>query len=119
MNDGFFLTLQPHWSSQALNSTFEAFTHVSGCDGLARMNPVQLEILAIHAGKPGTGQFRTFIDSAKARFTTIIFMEVRNRQLAGMLFRYGFRPGTGYEFDGAETEIWLWKPNLPKTKPAI
>lgn len=87
----FFATIQEHWTSKLFSARFMAFTHSAGCDGLARSDNIHLEILAIHAKNPGTGQLREFIKQAKARFATITVFEIMNQRLEEALTRYGFR----------------------------
>lgn len=132
MNDGFFLTLAPYRPSQraidivsavvpahlrprmpplGAELEFPAFTHWSGCHGLARMSPVQLEVLSVHATKPRTGQLRVFVKSAQDRFNRVIFIQVQNQILAQALFRYGFRKGDGTDEVGADMQVMLWARN--------
>lgn len=96
-NAGFFLSFQPHWTSQVIRTGYDEFIHKSGCVGLARLTPTQLEILAVHATKPGTGQFRAFIESAKERFGQITFWNLMNPKLEQTLSRYGFVLCTGMD----------------------
>lgn len=51
----------------------------------------RIDILALDARDPGTGQFRTFMDQCKREYETICIWEAWNVVLREVLLRYGFR----------------------------
>lgn len=68
-----------------------------------------IEVLAVHAKKPGKGQFREFIRRLKGDYQIICIWHVENPLLDQVLPRYGFAPEvmvdersevlTGYRWD--------------------
>lgn len=126
----FFRVWHPHWSCEVtarvmdkLNvtapmdyrnaPTYCHFTTRLGIEGLARVTGADLELLAVHATKPGTGRFRRFIIEAKARFASITLWSIVNSEMVPTLARYGFGPCVGPDtaLDGtpSTTEGMRWR----------
>lgn len=103
--------MRPHWTSQVLNTGYEAFESPCGISGLARLlNPLKLEILAVEADEPGTGQFRAFIAAAQQHFDCICVWHISDAWLADALGRYGFLPTVQIEpNDGEVVEGMKWE----------
>lgn len=79
-------------TSRILATGYFRFESPSGIDGLAKPHGPTLEILAVHARKPGHGQFRLFIGVAQENFQTIKIWHVWNGLLKSkLLYSYGFR----------------------------
>lgn len=74
---------------------YRHFKTYLGVEGLARVIGSDLEILAVNATKPGTGQFRKFVVEAKTRFSSITLWTIMNDELMPILARYGFGPCVG------------------------
>lgn len=126
----FFKVWRPHWSCdvtarvmEKLNvtgvmtyqdqPTYSHFTTRLGIEGLARVTGADLELLAVNATKPGTGQFRRFITEAKTRFASITLWSIVNDEMVPTLARYGFGPcvGPDRKLDGtpSTTEGMRWR----------
>ena len=75
-----------------LGTPYQRFSSPFGIDGLAWSVPSRLDLLAVSATIPRTGQFRRFIRGAQAEYETICVWEVWNHDLAEALVRYGFQP---------------------------
>lgn len=73
-----------------LGHDFDRFYSPTGINGLAKEDGDRVDILAVDATKPGTGQFRAFIDQCKLEYETIVILEVWNDWLIEVLRRYGF-----------------------------
>jgi len=105
---------KPDVISELLGTGFHRFYSLTGINGLAKMiSEDRLDILAVDATNPGTGQFRAFIEQAKREFATIYLWEVWNPILAEILQRYDFQTCTqvdkntgeilnGYRYDGGD-----------------
>lgn len=97
---GAWLRYHPHRLGVILQTGFQEFeTPMCGVGGLAKEYDRTIEILAVHASQPGTGQFRHFIDELKDSFDTIFILEVWNPDLQKTLKRYGFTRMTREEPD--------------------
>ncbi len=75
-----------------LGTNYKRFKSPTGLNGLAKSSGDRLDILAVDATQPGTGQFRRFIKRAKQEYKTICIWEVWNKDLEGILGRYEFNP---------------------------
>ena len=106
--------LTPDPISVLLGTGFVRFASPTGMNGLAKVHGERLDILALDATAPGTGQLRAFIDQAKREFDTICVWHVWNPLLDGILQRFGFRacveidrdigePLEGYRFDSGRS----------------
>ena len=94
---------KPDLVSELLGTGFRRFYSSTGINGLAKMiGEDRLDILAVDATNPGTGQFRVFIEQAKKEFATIYLWEVWNPILAETLQRYGFQACTQVDKDTGE-----------------
>ncbi len=99
-------TMKPDWIGALLGTSYQRFSSPTGMNGLAKVSKDRIDILAVDAMIPGTGQFRTFIDQCKQEFETVCIWEVWNPWLHEVLQRYGFRaveekdPDTGEELKG-------------------
>lgn len=87
---GEWLRYWPHHLGVILKTGFLEFESMAGVGGLAKEYDRTIEILAVHASNPGTGQFRAFIEELKGSFETIFIWEVWNPDLKKTLKRYGF-----------------------------
>ncbi len=91
---------------QILGTGYDRFKSPTGMNGLAKVSANRIDILALDATIPGTGQLRNFIDQCKREYETVCIWEVWNPWLHEVLRRYGFRalreadPDTGEELDG-------------------
>lgn len=95
--------------SALLNIGFSRFTAPTGIEGLSKWISVsRLELLAVAATKPGTGQFRAFITECKKCFDEIVIWEVWNQDLIPVLLRYGFEP-VNEARDGEEMRGYKWR----------
>lgn len=68
-----------------------------GCDGLWRWDGKKCDVLAIAAGKPGTGQCRRFIDKLMAKCDRVRFVHVDSDILRAALQRRGFKAVEWFE----------------------
>lgn len=100
---------------QILGTGYWRFQNTSGIGGLAKWTEDRLDILAVHADAPGTGQFRRFIADAKLHWSTICIWEDWNPMLGPALKRYGFSPETEIEPHGGSVSGWRW--DKPQSKP--
>lgn len=87
-----FIRSWPDPNAVVLKTGFRRFNSHQGIDGLMRISGYDLELLAVHATRPGTGQFRRFVTACKAKFDTIAIWHVWNNDLPAILLRYGFSP---------------------------
>ena len=88
------------------------FESIVGLNGLAKLTEhgKRLDLLALDAKNPGTGQFRNFINETKKLFQVIYVWEIWNENLTHTLFRYGFNPASTRDFKTGElTEGMVWK----------
>lgn len=99
---------QPDPAGEALGTDMQRFESPTGIHGLCREGCCRLEILAIVATIPGTGQFRRFIVAAKQAYPTIFIWHVWNVRLEATLKRYGFVPATRTEPDGEVLTGYRW-----------
>lgn len=83
--------------SVVLETGYSKFSSPSGINGLCKeLAPDKLQVLAVDATKPGTGQFREFMKQIKSDYPNIEFLFVDNITLRCTLHRYGFTE-FGYE----------------------
>ena len=88
-----FLRIEPDYLSAILKTRFDRFEAHCGIQGLMRLTPDPgIELLAIHAKKIRTGQFRLFIQQLKQEFRFISIWHIDNPFLPSVLKRYGFDP---------------------------
>ncbi len=91
-----------------LNTGYREFQSPLGIQGLYKESPARLDLLAVAATEPGTGQFRRFIAACKGRYATIFVWEIMNPELNGILKRYGFEVANEQE-NGETIEGWKWE----------
>lgn len=98
--------------SEMFDTTFHNFRSVHGICGLARksIDQTSVDILALHAMVPGTGQFHRFIAALKEEFNVIQIRDVINPWLPRVLARYGFVEKTIPEHFQL-TKLWQWQRN--------
>lgn len=104
----FFSTYTSDAIGKILGTGYNRFSTDHGIKGLAKVNHTRLDLLAIVASRPGTGQFRDFIEDAKKHFDEIVVWEVWNKNLEATLLRYGF----GKEVDtdcGEVLPVLVWR----------
>lgn len=96
--------------SQLLGTNLFRFRSPTGLNGLAKIvGEDRLDLVAVDALIPGTGQFRTFINRAKEEFSTLCIWEVWNPVLEEVLPRYGFHPHKDTDADtGEKLEGYRW-----------
>lgn len=82
----------PDPMGELLGTGYQRFQAHCGINGLAKDDAEHLEVLAVDANKPGTGQFRKFIELAKKNYRCVTIWEVWNDDLRNALSRYGFEP---------------------------
>ena len=86
-----FKHIEPDYISAILHTRFDRFESTSGIQGLMRLTPDPgIELLAIHAKKIRTGQFRLFIQQLKQGYRFISIWHIDNPWLENVLARYGF-----------------------------
>ena len=90
------ITVDPCAKFFGYDSPFMRFVSPLGVNGLVQVRSPRLDILAVIASQPGTGQFRAFIAQAKTEFDTICIWECWNPLLPEILPRYGFQPATDF-----------------------
>jgi hypothetical protein len=96
---------------QILGTGYYEFSTTIGISGLAKAEDGRLDLLAVLASKPGTGQFREFITQAKKSFKTIAVWAITNNTLREALIRYGFRRfGLSLEWKSGLEESKLFTP---------
>lgn len=100
--------LSPDPAGEILCTRYKRFRSPSGIDGLARRDGMTLELLAVIANEPGTGQFRRFIKQAQERFTTICIWHDLNPALGVILSKYGFTPEDDVDEFGQKLSGWRW-----------
>lgn len=100
-----FITMSPDPVAKMLGTGYSRFVSQSGIDGLCKIDGDTLCILAVHATKPNSGQFRDFVSKSKAQFPTIKIYEVWNPDLESALDRYGFRKLRERVFCAGESEM--------------
>ena len=90
--------------SKLLGTNLFRFRSPTGLNGLAKtVGEDRLDLVAVDASIPGTGQFRTFIKKAKQEYAVICIWEVWNPMLDEILPRYGFKPHAGVDEDTGES----------------
>jgi hypothetical protein len=86
-----FKHVEPDYLSAILKTRFDRFESHCGIQGLMRLTTDPgIELLAIHAKKIRTGQFRTFIQQLKQEYRFICIWHIDNPWLENVLARYGF-----------------------------
>lgn len=83
--------LTPDPIATALGTGYSGFDSPVGIEGLCRVAPERLEILAIQARHPGCGHLREFVRLAKMEYPCICIWFVTSDILEDCLPRYGFR----------------------------
>ena len=96
--------------SHILKTGYCRFESCHGIEGLAQEDKEQgrLDLLAIVATEPGTGQFRRFIKAAKKRYKVIAVWEIWNTGFKAVLTRYGFDPAMQIGLDGETNHGMMW-----------
>lgn len=103
-----------HLTPDPLGTLFQTdyleFFSPLGIDGLAQElhQGRCLEILALKASQPGTGQFTAWIEQAKTHYQTIRILAVMNQRFAGSLPRFGFRPCIHIQPWGEPIDAFTW-----------
>lgn len=100
-----------------LGTEYVRYRSPSGVHGLAKWNDSRLDLLAVFAKRPGTGQFRRFIGICKASFDTVCVWEVWNPILGPILSKYGFSPETEVQGDGEILTGWRWDKKITAKTP--
>lgn len=102
MNKAVFKHSAPDPVGQLLGTGYDRFESVRGIDGLGKEKDGRLDVLAVHATKPGTGQFRAFIGHCKQHYRTVCVWEIFNPTVEQALKKYGFTEA--HEIDGMTGE---------------
>lgn len=100
--------IEPDIIGEYLKTGYCRFRSPIGINGLAREQGPLLEILAVVANKPGTGQFRTFIERCKQEYETVTVWEDWNPIVGEALKRYGFVPTSAPDGDSTISG-WIWR----------
>ena len=95
--------------AQMLGTGFCRFHSPLGIKGLARENPGKLELLAVDATHPGTGQFREFVKQLKNCYPVICVWFDWNPLVGPMLARYGFTKHSEIDSRGETLEGWKYE----------
>jgi hypothetical protein len=103
-----FLVVEPDPVSDMLGTGYMRFESGCGVFGLAKAKGDRLDVLAVVASMPGTGQFREFVRRAKLEYRTICVWEDWNPLVGEILNRYGFRRVTEVQDDGELLTGWRW-----------
>lgn len=106
--NSFFSSWKPDRIGLILGTGMMRFTHQSGCDGLARIDGDSLFVLAVGTQAEGQGNFRAFINDAKASFFRVVLMHDVNPVVTSALARYGFKRVVIWE-QGEEIPSWEWR----------
>lgn len=85
-------SIRPDPIGSYLGSPFVRFNSPLGIHGLMRVNGDRLELLAVNAWIPDTGQLRAFMRHAETLFDSILVMDVMNPFLPRVLMRWGYAP---------------------------
>lgn len=93
--------------SQILGTGYANFQSPTGIDGLAKIDGTRLDVLAVSARHPGTGEFRDFILCCKRAYLEIFVWEDWNPFIGNALSRYGFTRTTE-TIKGERLEGWVW-----------
>lgn len=105
--------VRPHWAGELLGTGYEEFVSPLGISGLARVAGDRLDVLAVVAQSQGSGQFRDFINAAKACYATVCVWEDWNPAVGDALRRYGFKRAKETS-DGETVTGWRWdRPRNP------
>ena len=84
--------ITPSPAADILGTGYSRFVSPFGIDGLCRTDGRRLDLLAVIANQPNTGQFREFMEAAKQEFDEIGIWDILNPELNPVLERYGFMP---------------------------
>lgn len=101
---------------EMMHTGYHNYLHKSGIHGLYRERGATLDLLVVHAQRPGTGQFRAFIAACQAVYPVICVWQIWNPGLPAMLTRYGFVPARHVERDGEHVSGMCWTRAETKTK---
>lgn len=101
--------LQPDGVSLILGTGISQFVSPYGVAGLAKITGKRVDILAVQAAVPGTGQFRRFIHECKKEFDFIGIWAIFNPVLISILCGYGFRPYEDVFISGEIVEGMVWE----------
>lgn len=100
---------RPYGTAELHLTGFEQFEWSGGVGGLAKVQKDELHLLAIHADKPNTGQFRVFMRECKEAYPFIRVWSVWSANLRVILVRYGFVEGVDTDQFGIFHDVWDWK----------
>lgn len=93
---GEFITFHASAMDALMDTGFTSFVSLAGCHGLAKEDPETrtLDVLAVNATRPGTGQFRRFVAQAQASYDRVRFWHelYTTPHSSQALKRYGFTP---------------------------
>lgn len=105
MNKSIFTHSEPDPIGQLLGTGYDRFESKCGIDGLAKEKDNRLDVLAVHANKPGKGQFRAFIALCKKHYQTVCVWDIFNPVVEQALTKYGFTEA--HEVDGMTGEAMI------------
>lgn len=95
--------------AEALGTGFQRFASPCGVFGLAKEQGKRLDVLAVLAERPGTGQFRGFVEQCKQEYSFVYFWEVLNPMLLRCLERYDFALVFELTPHGELNRAWKWE----------
>lgn len=107
---GSFIQFRPSGLDTAFDTGFVTFRALCGVGGLAKEDPETktLEVLAVHADKPRSGQFRRFVAQLKSSYEHVSFIHEFSPILAQALDRYGFHRVVEKVGPCETATVWRW-----------
>lgn len=84
------LTDDPIGALLGMNKAYMQFQSQHGVGGLAQVTSNGVDLLAVMASKPGTGQFKAFMKDLMREYSQVTFWLVHSPLLREILTNYGF-----------------------------
>lgn len=100
--------ITPSIISEIFQTGYVCFHSPFGIEGLAKESGTRLDLLAVVAAEPGTGQFRSFLKASQRKYQTVCVWQIHNPVLAAALGRYGFTPDTEIDRHGVPVPGMRW-----------
>ncbi len=98
----------PDYWAQQFGTNYRRFQSATGIHGLYKRDGKRLDLLAVHATRPGHGQFRKFMHQCQSEFDTVCVWVIGSEILADALNRYGFHAETQVQGDGEVLRGQRW-----------
>lgn len=99
--------LAPDSVAQILGTGYMRFEAPSGIHGLAKRDGTRLDVLAVLATKPRSGQFKRFIRECQDYYETVCVWEDWNPIVGRTLERFGFSPEIEIQYN-EPVRGWRW-----------